>query len=156
VCRVDPGVALPAHARSRVARVRWHTHVRLVALSSATPCLAHPSQQHMDKLLRRHLHANPLPLSALLHTRACALTLSKHGRALAATVSHPVGPGAHSYKRRPPSCILSVPLASPSAGKGVTASAPVSASGPPSPYLASLPLSSSACLGAPTHFREAP
>jgi hypothetical protein len=67
-------------APCRVGFMRWHAHARHVALSSATPCLAHPSQRRMNKLLRHRLHANPLPLSTSLHARAraCALTLFEH------------------------------------------------------------------------------
>jgi hypothetical protein len=91
-------------APRRVGAMRWHAHARRVALSSATPCLAHyPDGDVRTKLLRRRLHANPLPLSASLHAcaRACALTLSEHDGALAATPSRPVGPGARSYKSGP-------------------------------------------------------
>jgi hypothetical protein len=91
-------------APHRVGTMRWHAHARHVALSSTTPCLAHYSDADVrTKLLRHRPHANPLPLSASLHacSRACALALSEHGRALAATPSHPIGPGARSYKRGP-------------------------------------------------------
>jgi hypothetical protein len=68
------------------------------------PCPAHyPDGDVRTKLLRRRLHANPLPLSTSLHAcaRACAHALSEHGRALVATPGRPVGPGARNYKRGP-------------------------------------------------------
>jgi hypothetical protein len=106
-----------------------------------TPSVSSPRKS--PTVVRLTAHMRP-------RVRACAI------RALATTPSRPVGPGAHIYKRRPPPCILSAPLASPSTGKGATASAPVSTTGSPLPDLTSLPLSSSTSPGAPTHFGEAP
>jgi hypothetical protein len=68
------------------------------------PCPAHyPDVDVRTKLIWRHLHANPLLLSTSMHAcaRMCALTLFEHGRALTATPSSLVGPGARSYKRGP-------------------------------------------------------
>jgi hypothetical protein len=90
---LDLSVALLAHACSRVGAMR-----------ATWPCPAPPPVQRT--------RANGiLTLSTSLHacTRACALTLSEHDRALAATLNCPIDPGARSYKRGPSPCILSVP-----------------------------------------------
>jgi hypothetical protein len=80
-------------AMCHVGVMRWHTHARRVALSSATACPPHyPDADVRTKLLRRHPHTNLLSLSASLHAcaRVSALALSEHGRALAAAPSVPV------------------------------------------------------------------
>jgi hypothetical protein len=121
VHRLDLAISLPPRTRSRVGAMhRAGTPMRAAwPCPAPPPCPAHPSQRRTDKLLRCHLHTNPLPLSASLHAYAhvCALTLSEHGRVLAATLSCPVNPGARSYKRGPSPCILFVPPPLPSSGK---------------------------------------
>jgi hypothetical protein len=99
-CRLDPGVALPVHVHSHIARVRCPS-LRCVD-TWMPPCIAHyPNTDILTKLLQCRLFANPLPQSASLHTcaRVCTLMLSEHGRALATTQSRPVSPGAHPYKK---------------------------------------------------------
>jgi hypothetical protein len=49
-------------APRHVGTMRWHTHARYVALSSATPWLAHLSQRRTDKCPPRRLHTRSLPL----------------------------------------------------------------------------------------------
>jgi hypothetical protein len=63
-------------APRRVGTMRWHTHARRMALSSATPWPAHPSQRRTDKRTPCRIHARSL-LHLAAHTSTLALQLRR-------------------------------------------------------------------------------
>jgi hypothetical protein len=86
----------------------WRTLAYRVALSSATPWPAHPSQRRMNKRPPRRLHTRPLPLRCRCCTLLCVRALSSlccHAEPSPPSLPPCVGPRCpHAmcgYKRRP-------------------------------------------------------
>jgi hypothetical protein len=157
---MEPRLASSYLASRRVVTVCWRTLACRVALSSATPWPAHPSQRHTDKRLRVasmqgccHCDIAAAPCCTREHTRSTAalsrhLPLSLLEQACVASTQYMAIKGGHL-------CISSTPRAVSASGKPSPPHPPLFSVASSVPSHFSPPLSPYAGPGASLSFRAA-